>query len=88
MSRERVKNVYSQLNEYKVGARKHNSEGERIWVAYLTMEKVGLVGQMEYVSEKLIVEYTGKGETLALCCKTSARQGGPSDTLGTRAVNS
>lgn len=64
MSRERVKNVYSQLNEYKVGARKHNSEGERIWVAYLTMEKVGLVGQMDYVSEKLIVEYKGKGELL------------------------
>ena len=88
MSRERAKNVYSQLNEWKVGAKKYNNEGERIWVAYLTMEKVGLVGQMEYVPEKLTVEYTGKGKTLALCCKTPARQGGPSDTLGTLGVNS
>ena len=44
LSRERVKSVYSQLNEWKVGARKYNNEGERIWVACLTMEKVGLVG--------------------------------------------
>ena len=88
MSRERAKNVYSQLNEWKVGAKKYNNEGERIWVACLTMEKVGLVRQMEFVPEKLIVEYTGKGETLSLWCKTSVRQGGPSDTLGTPAVNS
>ena len=47
-----------------MGARKYNNEGERIWVACLTMEKVGLVGQMEYVSEKLIVEYTGKEKLL------------------------
>lgn len=47
-----------------MGARKDNSEGERIWVACLTMEKVGLVGQMEYVSEKLIVEYTGEEKLL------------------------